>query len=41
MACGGDGNKVVNVCSDGIDDDLDGKTDCSYKADCRRDSFCR
>lgn len=43
LACGGDadGEVIVEICDDGIDNDNDGKTDCSDKGDCKRDSFCR
>jgi len=44
LACGGDGGSggsAVEVCNDGLDNDLDGKTDCADKGDCGRDSFCR
>ncbi|MEN8174529.1 MAG: hypothetical protein ABFS23_02115 [Pseudomonadota bacterium] len=41
LACGGESDALVEICNDGIDNDLDGKTDCADKGDCRRDSFCR
>ena len=44
LTCGGDGGSddtITEICNDGIDNDSDGKTDCSDKSDCRRDSFCR
>ena len=41
LACGGDSDEPVEICNDGIDNDLDGKTDCADKGDCRRDSYCR
>lgn len=43
LACGGDalGDVVLEICNDGIDNDGDGKTDCSDRGDCNRDSFCR
>ena len=41
LACGGESDANVEICNDGIDNDNDGKTDCSDKGDCRRDSFCR
>ena len=45
LACGGDSGSdtgtTTEICNDGIDNDSDGKTDCSDKGDCNRDSFCR
>lgn len=43
LACGGDGgdSSVEEICDDGIDNDGDGKIDCSDRGDCRKDSFCR
>ena len=41
LACGGESDEAVEICNDGLDNDLDGKTDCEDKGDCRRDSFCR
>ena len=47
LVCGGDdtgsagGDVIFEICNDGIDNDGDGKTDCSDRADCNRDSFCR
>lgn len=44
LACGGDGGSgdvVYEICNDGIDNDGDGRVDCSDKGDCKRDSFCR
>ena len=46
LACGGDdgsggGDGEVEICNDGLDNDLDGKIDCADNGDCRRDSFCR
>ncbi len=42
LACGGDvpDDNPIEICNDGFDNDNDGKTDCSDKRDCRRDSFC-
>lgn len=44
LACGGDdggSGGEVEICKDGLDNDLDGKADCADKGDCHRDSFCR
>jgi hypothetical protein len=42
LACGGEANDGTSeICDDGLDNDGDGKVDCSDKGDCRRDSFCR
>ena len=43
LSCGGDndGNTNIEICDDLIDNDNDGKIDCSDKRDCGRDSFCR
>jgi hypothetical protein len=45
LACGGDDAGTdpgsVEVCDDGLDNDGDGKVDCSDRGDCRRDSYCR
>jgi hypothetical protein len=47
LTCGGDGGSggggdaIYEICNDGIDNDGDGKTDCSDKGDCKRDSYCR
>ena len=41
LACGGESETNIEICDDGIDNDNDGKTDCSDKSDCRRDSYCR
>ena len=43
LACGGDNTDTTigEICNDGIDNDLNGKTDCQDKRQCRRDSFCR
>jgi hypothetical protein len=44
LSCGGDSGGDspgdAEICDDGIDNDNDGKTDCSDK-NCKRDSFCR
>ena len=37
---GGGGGGTAEVCDDGLDNDLDGKVDCSDKKDCRRDPAC-
>jgi hypothetical protein len=37
---GGSGEPEPEICDDGIDNDQDGKIDCSDKADCRRDPAC-
>ena len=41
LACGGEADANVEICDDGIDNDGDGKVDCSDRGDCRRDSYCR
>ena len=41
LACGGESDTNIEICNDGIDNDDDGKIDCTDKRDCNRDSFCR
>ena len=42
LACGGEADDGASeICDDGLDNDGDGKVDCTDRGDCRRDSFCR
>lgn len=38
---GGGGGADPEVCDDGIDNDLDGKIDCTDRKDCKKTSVCR